>query len=375
MEWCHEDFQKQNRFLPCSVKEKTDGMWKLDSDKKETEEPVEVVVTAYVLCFAFSYVGLIGLYYWLQMQNGIDRVHMKFERLFYVLKEYGRIVVRLASNGIVTYCMYILLKGADGVLKSEMGRIRDSKSYVTPLEGIVWVLSCTFQFALDMIEAESLFGDLSVSMCPADKPIPYIEAIEGFLATVFMLCVVYVLGGLWFEQARVTQDLEERRERRERNEMEDIVGESPYRSGRAQTMDPRDEINWFVFENKVCKCDTLGHKKEVNPFFLKCKNNQEFFSSMIQKYNEKTCPICLEGMFIDKMEETDLYMTECGHKFHYDCFENYYCSFNGYKTKFRIPCPVCRKFGEGCKLLDLGNMNKNHSNNNEPRHCLDREAI
>lgn len=369
-------------------------MWQLDNDKKETEEVVDSML---YLCLLI--VGLvISLVVSLILSETrhcrddcvVCHINRKLKRLFFNLKEYGCIIMRLASNGVVTYFMYALIKSVGEVLKSEKDRIYGSKSYVTPLEGIVWVLSCACEIVLEVfnIQLELLFGhiDLSFSMCPPDKPIPYIEAIEGVLLTICLLSVVYVLGGLWFEQARMMQDLEERRERRERNEMRDIVGESLHRSGRAPTMDPdtfnriqelwtswfpRDEINWCVCENKVCKCDALGYKKEVNLFFLKCKNNQEFFSSMIQKYNEKTCPICLEGMFIDKMEETDLYMTECGHKFHYDCFENYYCSFNGYKTKFRIPCPVCRKFGEGCKLLDLGNKNKNHSNNNEPRHCPD----
>jgi len=363
------------------------------SVKEEKEDPVEVDVIAYVLCFGFFNLVFIDLYCWLRFSNGIGRVCTKLKSLLFILKEYGCVVMRLASNGVVTYFMYVLIKSVGEVLKSERDRIHDSKSYVTPLEGMVWVLSCTFYFAVEMIEAESLFGDLRVSMCPADKPIPYIEAIEGVILTICGCAVVGIcMGGLLSEREIMLRELNESRLQQERDRIGTPAHTQWFRTHIRSLKGNKYDIERFVaneltrrgwrraedpaaFEAEVDRYILLYggdlDNNEINRFQLKCKNDPEYFSWMIGKYDEKICPICLEGPLMDNPKNRDLYMTECGHKFHFDCFNEYYCSYGYHKTRFGIPCVVCREFGEGCKLLDLGNKNKNHSHNNEPRHCPD----
>ena len=74
------------------------------------------------------------------------------------------------------------------------------------------------------------------------------------------------------------------------------------------------------------------------------------------------CPICLE-----KMEENNVFVTNCNHKFHISCIYPWILySCDDYRTKWT--CPLCRKVLPFYKCFKcdqyMFNINSNHVYNN-----------
>lgn len=92
----------------------------------------------------------------------------------------------------------------------------------------------------------------------------------------------------------------------------------------------------YKFDNKLLKKDlkileekTFDIKKQLHKNILSVHVKKYYIEKLIKE--EYVCPICLDIM----EENNNVFLTLCGHLFHYDCLNE--------AMSFRKKCPSCRR--------------------------------